>query len=60
MTGTLILPTLVALDVAKELTFSGRMVSGEEAVALGLATRLADGPARRGLGAGGRARDPQP
>ena len=44
MTGTVMLPTLVGLDVAKELTFSGRMVSGEEAVALGLATRVADDP----------------
>ena len=44
MTGTVILPKLVGLDVAKELTFTGRMVSGEEAVALGLATRLADDP----------------
>ncbi|MET0728779.1 MAG: crotonase/enoyl-CoA hydratase family protein [Acidimicrobiales bacterium] len=44
MTGTVVLPTLVGLDVAKELTFSGRMVSGEEAVRLGLATRLADDP----------------
>ena len=44
MTGTVILPKLVGLDVAKELTFTGRMVSGEEAVALGLATRVADDP----------------
>jgi enoyl-CoA hydratase/carnithine racemase len=44
MTGTVMLPKLVGLDVAKELTFSGRMVSGTEAVALGLATRVADAP----------------
>ncbi|MEO7429827.1 MAG: crotonase/enoyl-CoA hydratase family protein [Acidimicrobiales bacterium] len=44
MTGTAILPTLVGLDVAKDLTFTGRMVSGEEAVRLGLATRVADDP----------------
>jgi enoyl-CoA hydratase/carnithine racemase len=44
MTGTVILPKLVGLDVAKELTFTGRMVSGTEAVRLGLATRLADDP----------------
>ncbi len=35
---------LVPLDVAKELTFTGRIVSGEEAVTLGLATRTADDP----------------
>jgi len=44
MTGTALLPRLVGLDVAKELTFTGRMVSGEEAVALGLATKVAEDP----------------
>src|SRR5690606_15764744 len=44
MTGTHMLRTLVGLDVAKDLTFTGRMVSGEEAVRLGLATRTADDP----------------
>ena len=44
MTGTVMLPKLVGLDMAKELTFTGRMVSGEEAVRIGLATRLADDP----------------
>lgn len=44
MTGTALLPTLVGLDVAKDLTFTGRMVSGEEAVRIGLATQLADDP----------------
>jgi enoyl-CoA hydratase/carnithine racemase len=44
MIGTAMLPKLVGLDVAKELTFTGRMVSGTEAVALGLATRVADDP----------------
>jgi enoyl-CoA hydratase/carnithine racemase len=41
MSGTQTLRRLVRLDVAKELTFTGRIVSGTEAVALGLATRLA-------------------
>jgi enoyl-CoA hydratase/carnithine racemase len=44
MTGTAVLPLLVGLDVAKELTFSGRMVSGEEAARIGLATRVSDTP----------------
>jgi enoyl-CoA hydratase/carnithine racemase len=44
MTGTQVLPRLVGLDVAKELAFTGRMVSGEEAVRIGLATRLSDAP----------------
>jgi enoyl-CoA hydratase/carnithine racemase len=38
------LPRLVSIDVAKELTFTGRRVSGEEAHALGLVTRVADDP----------------
>ena len=40
MSGTQTLRRLVRLDVAKELTFSGRVVDGTEAVALGLATRV--------------------
>ncbi|MHB1929002.1 MAG: crotonase/enoyl-CoA hydratase family protein [Acidimicrobiales bacterium] len=44
MTGTWVLPRLVGLDVAKELTWTGRMVEGEEAVRIGLATRVADDP----------------
>jgi enoyl-CoA hydratase/carnithine racemase len=44
MTGTQMLPRLVGLDVAKDLTFSGRMVKGEEAVAIGLATRVCVNP----------------
>lgn len=44
MSGTQTLRHLVRLDVAKELAFTGRIVSGEEACALGLATRVADDP----------------
>ncbi len=44
MTGTQSLISIVGLDVAKELTFTGRMVDGNEAVQIGLATRLADDP----------------
>lgn len=44
MTGTQALINLVGLDVAKELTFSGRMVGAEEALELGLVTRIADDP----------------
>ncbi|MGK2954640.1 MAG: crotonase/enoyl-CoA hydratase family protein [Solirubrobacterales bacterium] len=38
------LPHLMPLDVAKELTFTGRVVSGEEASTLGLATRVEADP----------------
>ena len=44
MSGTQTLRRLVRLDVAKELTFTGRIVSATEAAALGLVTRLADDP----------------
>ncbi|QXC62084.1 crotonase/enoyl-CoA hydratase family protein [Aquihabitans sp. G128] len=44
MTGLQSLPRLVGLDVAKELAFTGRMLSGVEAKELGLATHVADDP----------------
>ena len=50
MTGTWVLPRLVGPDVAKELTWTGRMVSGEEAVRIGLATQVADDPRTAALG----------
>jgi enoyl-CoA hydratase/carnithine racemase len=43
------LPRLVPIDVAKELTFSGRIVSGSEGSALGLVTRTADDPLAEAL-----------
>lgn len=49
MTGTQLLPRLVGLDVAKELTFTGRMIDGAEAVRLGVATRVADDPRAEAL-----------
>ncbi|MGH9235659.1 MAG: crotonase/enoyl-CoA hydratase family protein [Acidimicrobiales bacterium] len=44
MTGTATLPRLVGPDVAKELTWTGRNVTGEEAARLGLATRTSTTP----------------
>ena len=44
MTGTQLLPRVVGLDAAKELTFTGRMVDGDEAVSIGLATRVSATP----------------
>lgn len=49
VTGSRTLPRLVRADVAKELTFSGRVVSGAEAVELGLATHLSDQPREAAL-----------
>ena len=44
MTGAASLRHLVGLDVAKELFFTGRIVSGAEAHELGLATRVSEAP----------------
>ena len=38
------LPRLLPIDVAKELTFTGRIVSGSEGFELGLVTRIAEDP----------------
>src|SRR3954453_10699917 len=50
MCGTQLLPELVGRDVAKELTLTGRRLSGTEAVRLGLATRESDEPLAEALG----------
>jgi len=44
MTGTQTLRHLVRQDVAKELTYTGRIVRGDEAAALGLVTRVSETP----------------
>jgi enoyl-CoA hydratase/carnithine racemase len=44
MSLTQSLPRLVGLDVAKELTYTSRVFSGEEALSLGAVTRLAHDP----------------
>lgn len=44
MSGTQTLRDLVRLDVAKELTFTGRVVEAEEALRLGLITRICEDP----------------
>jgi enoyl-CoA hydratase/carnithine racemase len=44
MSGTQTLKDLVRLDVAKELTFTGRIVEAEEALRLGLITRICEDP----------------
>ena len=40
---------IVPLDVAKELTFTGRVLSGQEAKDLGLVTQVVDNPLERAL-----------
>jgi enoyl-CoA hydratase/carnithine racemase len=49
MAGIALLRGLVRDDVARELTYTARQVSGTEAVALGLATRTADNPLEAAL-----------
>ena len=44
MAITRTLPRLVGIDVAKELAFTGRMISGSEAGELGLVTHVTDDP----------------
>jgi len=44
MSGTQTLRDLVRLDIAKELTFTGRIVEAAEAARLGLITRVCDDP----------------
>ncbi len=44
MSGTQTLKHLVRDDVARELTYTGRIVSGEEAAQIGLATKVHDDP----------------
>jgi enoyl-CoA hydratase/carnithine racemase len=44
MSITRTLPRLVGIDVAKELTYTGRVFSGEEALGLGVVTRVASDP----------------
>ena len=51
MSATQTLRHLVRLDVAKDLAFTGRTVSGTEAVSLGLATRVEADPREAALGA---------
>jgi enoyl-CoA hydratase/carnithine racemase len=44
MSGTQTLRRIARLDVIKELAFTGRIISGEEAFSLGLATHVSDIP----------------
>lgn len=44
MSGTVLLRELMPIDVAKQLTLTGRVLSGREALAINLVTELADDP----------------
>ena len=44
MAGTVLMRGLVRDDIARDLLFTGRIVSGTDALHMGLATRLADDP----------------
>lgn len=47
MGGVALMRELIPLDVAKELTFTGRIISGEQAAALGLVTHVDADPVAR-------------
>ena len=49
MAGTPILASLVRDDILRELTYTGRIFSAQEALAYGLATRIVDDPRRAAL-----------
>ncbi len=49
MSITRTLPRLVGIDVAKELTFTGRVFDGDEGARLGIVTRVADDPVAAAL-----------
>jgi enoyl-CoA hydratase/carnithine racemase len=50
MTGTFVLSRLVRPDVARELTFTARVLDAREGHALGLVTRLSDTPYEAAMG----------
>ena len=60
MTGTFMLSRLVRSDIARELTYTARMVDGREAFDLGLVHPAERHAVRRRDGAGPRDRRPQP
>ena len=49
MAGMVLLRNLVRDDVARDLLYSGRIFNGEEALAMGLATRVCDDPCAEAL-----------
>jgi enoyl-CoA hydratase/carnithine racemase len=49
MAGTQLMRNLAREDIVRELTYSGRVFSGEEALQYGFATRLFDDPRRAAL-----------
>jgi len=49
MGGMVLMRELVRADVVRELTYSGRIVEAEEAVRIGLATRLCEDPLKEAL-----------
>ena len=60
MAGTPILASLVRDDILRELTYTGRIFSAQEAMSYGLATRICDDPARRGVRSRPRDREQEP
>lgn len=49
MGGTLALREVLPLDVAKELAMTAKVISGEEALSLGLLTKIAENPVEKAI-----------
>ncbi|MDG1753045.1 MAG: enoyl-CoA hydratase-related protein, partial [Thalassotalea sp.] len=49
MGGTLALREVLPLDVAKELAMTAKIISGEEALSLGLLTKVAENPVEKAI-----------
>ena len=60
MAGTPILASLVRDDILRELTYTGRIFSAQEALSYGLATRICDDPRAARLRGGARDRRQEP
>ena len=60
MAGMVLMRGLVRDDVARELTYTGRIFGGEEAVAMGLATRVCADPRADALALAARDRRQEP
>ena len=60
MAGTPILASLVRDDILRELTYTGRIFSAQEALSYGLATRICDDPRAAAFEAGARDRRQEP
>eukprot|EP00586_Coscinodiscus_wailesii_P012117 CAMPEP_0172500040 /NCGR_PEP_ID=MMETSP1066-20121228/133821_1 /TAXON_ID=671091 /ORGANISM="Coscinodiscus wailesii, Strain CCMP2513" /LENGTH=356 /DNA_ID=CAMNT_0013274095 /DNA_START=98 /DNA_END=1168 /DNA_ORIENTATION=+ len=60
MSASITLRELIRADIARELTYTGRIITGEEAASLGLVTRVVDNPSEEALRVAREIRDQSP